>query len=155
MKALSRIASGLTLGAAIGLTAWLSSHAWRSTPAGAIPPAISWYTLADVHVVTINGQTTVELNSQVLGLNHARVRLKGFMLPLDLAKRAKRFLLSPSPLPCMGCKPLGPGETVEVVCTHAIPYSREPVTVSGILSVGTGADDRSIYRVTDATTVED
>ena len=53
-------------------------------------------------------------STEILGLDRTDVKVQGFMIPLDIGEKQKRFLLSAVPPHCQFCLPAGPDEIVEV-----------------------------------------
>jgi len=85
-------------------------------------------------------------------LDKQQVKLYGFMLPLDQAKKQKRFLLSAFPPHCSFCMTGGPESLVEVLADPPIDFTFEPVVVAGRMSVLD--DDIVYYRLSNAASVK-
>lgn len=85
---------------------------------------------------------------EVKDLDKQQVKLYGFMMPLDQAKKQKRFLLSAYPPHCSFCLTGGPESLVEVLADPPIEFTFEPVVISGRLAVLD--NDVVYYRLTNA-----
>ena len=127
-------------------------------PAG-VPPAqasgvVSWKTLAQVSVVKQNDRLAPEFSKDLVALDRRQVKLQGFMLPLDVGEKQKRFLLTATPSSCAFCLPGGPEQIVEVQARTAIKHGYEPIVVSGKLSLVRDDPAGVLYRLTEAAIVE-
>ena len=85
---------------------------------------------------------------EIKELDQRQVKLYGFMMPLDQAKKQKRFLLSAYPPHCSFCLTGGPESLVEVLADPPIEFTFEPVVISGRLAVLD--NDVVYYRLTNA-----
>jgi len=86
---------------------------------------------------------------EVKDLDKQQVKLYGFMMPLDQAKKQKRFLLSAFPPHCSFCLTGGPESLVEVLADVPIDFTFEPIVVAGRMAVLD--NDVVYYRLTGAT----
>jgi hypothetical protein len=82
------------------------------------------------------------------------VKVQGFIIPLDMGDKQKRFLLAAVPPHCSFCLPAGPDSVVEVVAKSAVRYGFEPIVVSGKFAVLKDDAAGLLYRLTDAELVE-
>lgn len=89
---------------------------------------------------------------EVKDLDKQQVKLYGFMMPLDQAKKQKRFLLSAFPPHCSFCLTGGPESLVEVMADQPIDFTFEPIVVSGRMAVLD--NDVVYYRLTNAASVK-
>jgi hypothetical protein len=115
---------------------------------------VSWRTLAQVEPVKRDGKMVPSFSRDILGLDNKDVKIQGFIIPLDLGDKQKRFLLSSVPPHCSFCLPAGPEGVVEVRAKSPVRYGLEPIVVSGRFSVLKNDDEGLLYRITDATQVE-
>jgi hypothetical protein len=76
--------------------------------------------------------------------------VQGFIIPLDMGDRQKRFLLSAVPPHCPFCMPAGPDAIVEVIAKTPVKYSLEPIVVSGKFALVKDDATGVLYRLTDA-----
>jgi len=115
---------------------------------------VSWRTLAQVEPVKQNGKMVPSFSRDILGLDQKDVRVQGFIIPLDLGDKQKRFLLSSVPPHCPFCMPAGPEGIVEVQTKSPVKYAIEPIVVSGRFTVLKNDDGGLLYRLTEATQVD-
>lgn len=118
-------------------------------PAGTIP----WQLLQSAKTVQkADKKFGPVFPKEVKELDRQQVKLHGFMMPLDQAKKQKRFLLSAFPPHCSFCLTGGPESLVEVLADAPIDFTFEPVVIAGTLSVL--ENDVVYYRLTRATAVK-
>lgn len=113
----------------------------------------SWKTLADVKTVKQKDRFTPEFGKSVATLDRQEVKLQGFMMPLDIGERQKRFILTALPPSCSFCMPGGPEQIVEVLAKTPVKYGFEPIVVSGRFTVLRDDGMGLYYRLTDAVAV--
>jgi len=114
---------------------------------------VSWKTLAEVKTVRQKDQFMPEFGKRVATLDKQVVRLQGFMMPLDMGEKQKRFILSALPPTCSYCLPGGPEQLVEVQAKTPVKYGFEPIILSGRFTVLRDDAMGLYYRLTDAVTV--
>jgi hypothetical protein len=114
---------------------------------------VSWRTLAQVAPVKKNGVMVPEFSKEILGLDRKDVRVQGFIIPLDIGDKQKRFLLSAVPPHCPFCMPAGPDALVEVVAKTPVKYGFEPIVVSGRFAVLKDDPSGVLYRLTEAESI--
>lgn len=114
---------------------------------------VSWKTLAQVEAVKQKDRYVPQFSKNVTALDRKEVRLQGFMMPLDMGERQKRFLLTAMPPTCAFCLPGGPDQVVEVQAKTPVKYGFEPIVLSGRLVVLRDDPMGLYYRLTDAITV--
>jgi len=95
-----------------------------------------------------------EFSREILALDRKDVKVQGFIVPLDMGDRQKRFLITAVPPHCSFCLPAGPDAIVEVVAKTAVRYGFDPIVVSGRFSVLKDDAGGLLYRLTDAEQVE-
>ncbi len=111
---------------------------------------VSWKTLAQVMPVKQKDRFVPQFSDGVTKLDKQEVRLQGFMMPLDMGEKQKRFILTAVPPSCAFCMPAGPDALVEVEAKSAIKYGFEPIVLSGKFSVLKDNPMGLYYRLTDA-----
>ena len=79
---------------------------------------VSWRTLAQVQPVKQGGKMVPEFSKDILALDRKSVKIQGFIIPLDMGDKQKRFLLTAVPPHCSFCLPAGPDAVVEVQAKH-------------------------------------
>jgi hypothetical protein len=113
---------------------------------------VSWGMLARVQDRTVNGHVEHHFSKAVSTLDGKRVKLRGFLIPLDQEERHTRFLLSASPRTCFECWAPGPQGWVEVITEVPVEDTYGQILVSGQFSV-LGERDDLYYRIADAVQV--
>ena len=111
---------------------------------------VSWRTLALVVPVQQGGRMVPEFSKDILTLDKQDVKIQGFIIPLDMGDKQKRFLLSAVPPQCAFCMPAGPEAIVEVVAKTPVKYSFDPIIVSGRFAIVKDDAAGVLYRLTDA-----
>jgi hypothetical protein len=114
---------------------------------------VSWRTLAQVQPVKQNGKMVAEFSKEILSLDRKDVRVQGFIIPLDVGDKQKRFLLSAVPPHCAFCLPAGPDAVVEVIAKTPVKYGFEPIVVTGRFAVIKDDPAGVLYRLTDAESI--
>ncbi len=148
-----------------------STNAWaqaaKAPPAPAVPVApgqmitpqeylaekagvTSWRLLSLVQPIKTGGKIVPEYDKQISALNGKAVKVQGFMLPLDMGDKQKRFLLSAAPPHCTFCLPGGAETMIEVRAKSAVRYGFDAVVLSGKLAVLKDDPTGLYYRLTDA-----
>jgi hypothetical protein len=90
-----------------------------------------------------------------LGLDRTDVKVQGFMIPLDIGDKQKRFLLSAVPPHCQFCLPAGPDEIVEVEAKSPVAYTFDPIVIAGKFAVVKDDANGILYRMTGAARVDE
>jgi hypothetical protein len=93
-----------------------------------------------------------EFTRDIKALDRKDVKLFGFMMPLDQARKQKHFLLAAYPPHCAFCLPSGPESLVEVIADSPMEFTFEPIVISGRLAVL--ENDVVYYRLTNAMAVQ-
>jgi uncharacterized protein len=118
-----------------------------------IKGVVSWRTLAQVEPVKQGNKMLPQFSRDILGLDKQQVRVQGFIIPLEMGDKQKRFLLSAVPPHCPFCLPAGPDAIVEVLAKTPVAYGFEPIVVAGKFAVLKDDPAGVLYRITDAETV--
>ncbi len=114
---------------------------------------VSWKTLAEVQPVKGKNGFVPQFSGNVLALDKKDVKLQGFMMPLDMGEKQKRFILTGLPPSCSFCLPGGPESMIEVQAKTPVKYGFEPIVISGKLAVLKDDTSGLYYRLTDAVVV--
>jgi hypothetical protein len=114
---------------------------------------VSWKTLGKVTPVRQQDRFIPQFSKDVAALDKQDVTLQGFMMPLDMGEKQKRFLLTALPPSCPFCLPGGPDQLVEVLAKTPVKYGFNPVVVSGKFVVLRDDPMGLYYRLTDAVAV--
>lgn len=121
-------------------------------PAAIAQRAVSWDTLAQVKLVRADERFVPEFQPTVLSLRGQRVRVQGFMMPLDQSPTQQHFVLSANPVAnCFYCMPGGPESMIEVRTNAAVEFSYEPITLTGELELLENDPMGMYYRLKNAT----
>ncbi|MCV2348466.1 DUF3299 domain-containing protein [Paucibacter sp. Y2R2-4] len=152
----------LALSLLIGLS---GSGAWAQATIGAGPGyhdprspfkplqerdgVLSWSVLSAVTTKAEKNRLLPTFPAQVLALDKQKVKVQGFMMPLEPGDKQSHFLLSSVPTSCSFCVPAGPEGLVEVRTKQPVRYTLEPVVVEGVFAVLTDDPYGMFYRVVD------
>ncbi len=96
---------------------------------------LSWALLSSVTTRVEKKKLIPTFPAEIQALHQQRVKVQGFMLPLEPGDRQSHFLLSSVPTSCSFCVPAGPEGLVEVRTLTPVRYTLEPVVVEGLLAV--------------------
>jgi hypothetical protein len=166
MRSLLRVPALLSCSLLLALP--VHAQAVTSVPPGGLPSAnefsaqilperagvVSWRTLAQVQPVKQGSKMVPEFSKDILALDTKETRVQGFMIPLDVGDKQKRFLLTAVPPHCSFCLPAGPDAVVEIVAKTPVRYTFDPIVVSGKFAVLRNDAAGLLYRLTDAAQVE-
>ncbi len=115
---------------------------------------VSWKTLAQVQPVKQGGKVVPEFSRDILALDRKEVKVQGFMIPLGLGDKQKRFLISAVPSSCQFCLPAGPDAVVEVEAKTPVSYTFDAVVIGGKFAVMKDDPSGMLYRMTEAGRVD-
>ncbi len=111
---------------------------------------VPWRVLGSVTTRPVKGRLEPVFPDPVKALNKTRVKVQGFMMPLEAGMKQRRFLLSSVPTTCQFCVPAGPEGLIEVLSQVPVKYSIEAILVEGTLHVLQDDDMGLYYRLTEA-----
>jgi len=123
---------------------------YMDKPLPELKGVVSWKTLGQVTPVRQQDRFIPQFSKDVSALDQKEIKLQGFMMPLDMGEKQKRFLLVALPPSCAFCLPGGPEQMVEVVAKSPVKYGFDPIVLSGRLTVLTDDPMGLYYRLTDA-----
>jgi hypothetical protein len=126
---------------------------YAAKPLPELKGVVSWRTLAQVEAVQVKDRVVPQFSNNVTALDRKEVKLQGFMMPLEMGEKQKRFLLVSMPPSCAFCLPGGPDSVVEVVAKAPVKYGFDPIVVSGRFVVLKDDPLGLYYRLTDAVSV--
>jgi len=115
---------------------------------------VSWQTLAKVQPVKQGGKMVYEYSPDILALDRKDVKVQGFMIPLDIGDKQRRFLISAVPPHCSFCLPAGADAIVEVEATTPVTYTFDPIVVSGRFAVQKDDGSGVLFKMTNAGRVD-
>jgi uncharacterized protein len=136
-----------------GVDAPMPPSPYASKPLPELKGVVSWKTLAEVKPVKQQDRFVPQFSRDITALDKKEVKLQGFMMPLDMGERQKRFLLVAMPPSCSFCLPGGPDQVIEVVAKTPVKYGFDPIVVSGRFAVLRDDPMGLYYRLTDAVAV--
>ena len=110
---------------------------------------VSWRALSAVTTKPMNNRIAPTFPPSVQALNQQKVKVQGFMMPLEPGDKQRHFLLSAVPTTCAFCIPAGPEGLVEVRTRTPVKYSVEAVIVEGRMAVLNDDPYGLFYRITD------
>jgi uncharacterized protein len=132
------------------MDASLPPSLYLDKPLPELKGVVSWKTLGQVTPVRQQDRFIPQFSKDVSALDKKEVKLQGFMMPLDMGEKQKRFLLVAMPPTCAFCLPGGPDQLVEVLAKTPVKYGFEPIVVSGKFVVLKDDPMGLYYRLTDA-----
>lgn len=114
---------------------------------------VSWKTLGEVTPIKQKDRFVPQFSKSITALDNKEVKMQGFMMPLDMGEKQKRFILSALPPSCAFCLPGGPDQLVEVQAKTPVKYGFDPIVISGKLTVLRDDPMGLYYRLTDAVAI--
>ena len=126
---------------------------YEGKPLPELKGVVSWKTLAQVEPVKQKDRFVPQFSNNVAALDKKEVKLQGFMMPLDMGERQKRFILTSMPPSCAFCLPGGPDQLVEVQAKTPVKYGFDPIVVTGRFQVLRDDPMGLYYRLVDAVAV--
>lgn len=111
------------------------------SPQSAFPPlvprpgVVPWSTLADVSVKFQKPKILTTYAPAVLKLNATKIKVEGYMTPLEAGTQHRHFLLLSVPPTCPFCVPGGAESMIEVRTDQAIAYTQQAIVIEGRLQV--------------------
>jgi hypothetical protein len=110
---------------------------------------VSWRLLSAVTTNPVNNRISPTFPPAVQALNQQKVKVQGFMMPLEPGDKQRHFLLSAVPTTCGFCLPAGPEGLIEVRARTPVKYGVEAVTIEGRMAVLSNDPYGLFYRLTD------
>lgn len=115
---------------------------------------VAWSLLTDVKTEVKTGAKGKRIvpvyPPEVRALDQRRLKLHGFMLPLEPGENQRHFLLASVPLTCSFCTPGGAESLVEVRTKTPVKYRLEAVVVEGRFHVLDNDPYGLYYRLSEA-----
>jgi hypothetical protein len=115
---------------------------------------VPWSRLTDIGLVRRERRLLPVYPDAVLALQGRKVRVQGFMMPLEAGQRQRHFLLASVPPNCPFCVPGGPESMVEVQARRGVAYRVDAVVVEGVFHVLQADPSGLYYRLTEAVAVD-
>jgi len=111
---------------------------------------LPWALLGSVTTAIDKKKIVPTFPAAVQALHQQKVKVQGFMMPLEPGDKQKHFLLSSVPTSCNFCVPAGPEGLIEIRSTVPVRYTLEPVVMEGLLAVLKDDPYGLFYRVVEA-----
>lgn len=108
---------------------------------------LSWSLLSSVTTKAEKNRLVPTFPAPVQALNQKKVKVQGFMMPLEPGDKQRHFLLSSVPTSCSFCVPAGAEGLIEVFTQQPVRYTLEPVLVEGVLAVLSDDPYGLFYRI--------
>lgn len=128
---------------------------WK--PAPAPPGALDWFTLMDVEVSEAEIDNFLQyiptFTPVIKALDGKKVKLNGYMVPLDANELQSHFILMAYPHACPFHMPGGPGGFVEVKADFPVKFTYEPILIEGHFEVLSDFSNGLFYRINAANAV--
>jgi hypothetical protein len=106
-----------------------------------------WDTLM-TSTVAVDGETSrykISFSDAVQSLNGKKIKISGFMMPLEATETFSHVLLSRKAPTCFFCLPGGPNEMIEVYTEKPIAWSDNMVTFEGVLKIVKDEETGMVY----------
>jgi hypothetical protein len=97
---------------------------------------------------------TPDFDASLKAFKDKKVKLMGYMFPLDASDKQKDFLFGPFPVSCPYHYHTPPEMVVEVLSKDAIAFSYDPITIEGTLSLDFNEEQGVFYYLKDAKLVK-
>ncbi|MBL8311963.1 MAG: DUF3299 domain-containing protein [Burkholderiales bacterium] len=118
------------------------------------PGFTSWRTLGQVELVKQDRKLLPSFAQPVVALDGKTIRVQGFMMPLDIGDKQRRFLLVAAPPHCSYCLPAGPDAMIEVRAKSDVRYGFDAIALTGKLQLLKDDPAGLYYRLLDAVLVQ-
>jgi hypothetical protein len=118
-----------------------------------------WQVLAEVHFYNTtdkNGYTVEKpvFSKYLKSFNGKRVKIKGYLIPLEETGGKGKFMLSSLPFNvCYFCGAAGPETVVELETSEHLKFSTKQIFMEGILFLNDRDPDHHIYILKSATAI--
>jgi hypothetical protein len=152
--ALTGCGTALAVNSGVPASGLPSATEFSATLLPELAGVVSWKTLAQVQPVKQGGKIVPEFSREIMALDRKDVKVQGFMIPLDIGDKQKRFLISAVPPHCQFCLPAGPDSLVEVEAKTPVTYTFDPIVVTGRFAVVKDDPSGVLYRMTGAGRVD-
>lgn len=110
-----------------------------------------WQTLAEVGFQTYRDKNgalveTPNFSKNLKSWDGKRIRLKGYVIPVNEVGDQNKFMLSSMPFNvCYFCGAAGPETVVEVEAMEPFHFSTKPIWIEGVLYLNTEDPDHHMY----------
>lgn len=111
---------------------------------------VAWSVLTDIRTEVQNRRIVPVYPAAVSALHQKRIKVQGFMLPLEPGEQQRHFLLASVPPTCAFCTPGGPESMIEIRTREPVKYRLDAVVVQGQFHVLRDDPYGLYYRMTEA-----
>ncbi|MFK7913307.1 MAG: hypothetical protein AB8B93_05290 [Pseudomonadales bacterium] len=111
---------------------------------------IPWSTLLEAKIDYRDELLIAQFPESLKARAGTRVKMSGFMMPLDPELKQRHFLLTANPPSCFYHIPGGPAGAVEVFALEGIEASWDPIIVEGEFEPVTQSKEGVVYRLKQA-----
>lgn len=118
-------------------------------------PMWGLFNQAEITVDDKKGEYHAAFEPDLLHLEGTKLKITGFMMPLDPARRMLHFALVRRNSACPFCPPNSPTEAVEVFSNSLVAYTGEEIAVTGRLTLVSNSAQGMFYRLDDARVTEE
>jgi len=129
---------------------------WR--PAPTLPGGLSWGLLMKVDyqekLIDDVAQYVPNFLPELQKLDGERVKLSGYMIPLETTQLQSHFILMAYPHSCPFHMPGGQGGYVEVKADIPVEFSYDRISIEGQFEILSDFSDGLFYRITAASPLE-
>jgi len=84
-------------------------------------------------------------SEEIKKLDGTKIRVKGYIFPLDGSEKQKRFLFGPYPISCPFHYHANPNQVINVKAEEPIKSSYDPIIIEGTLELPTNHSDAQIF----------
>jgi uncharacterized protein len=95
-----------------------------------------------------------DYSDEIRALEGQKVKLMGFIYPLEGGLEHEHFLLTAWPPSCPFCLPAGPSQMVEVLCEEPVEFTEGAIVMDGTFELLEDDPSGMYYRMRDAELVE-
>lgn len=113
---------------------------------------VPWELLGQVKATLKDHKIVATFPVAVKALDKQKVKVQGYMLPLEASQSQGQFVLSAVPTSCAFCIPAGPEGLIDVRAKSPVKYTEGPVVLEGRMAVLDGKEG-VFYRLLDAVQV--
>ena len=110
------------------------------------PGSDVWKKLRGLKYEQVNYVYYPKFNDDIKALDGTKIKIKGFMIPLQETTTTTYFMLSYFPFSnCYFCGQAGPETVMEIKAAKPFTYTEKPITVSGTLKLNRDDEEHLFY----------
>lgn len=130
-------------------------HLVPATPEGGVAWELLGATEERVEVIDGFSHVRPVFSEEVEALDGDRVRIRGFMYPLEQEARQRQFLFTALPPTCPYCLPAGAGYIIETHARDPVEFTWDSLLLEGTLELEKEHPHGLFFRLTDARAIDD